>query len=61
MAVPAVFRAGACQFEIGLDKQQRENDIADTARQPDGNEQDGEEAKHLPKGYITGSVHQDVR
>ena len=28
--------AGACQFQVALNEQQRENYIADTARQPDG-------------------------
>ena len=60
MAVSAVLRTGARQFEVGLDEQQRKNDIADAAGQPNGNEEYGKKGKGYTKGYVAGSVHQDV-
>ena len=52
--------ADFCQFQVGLDEQQRENYIADTARQPDSCEQDCKYSNGGGNRYFRTYIHQQI-
>ena len=61
MAVQVVLGTGAYQFDVGFDEQQWENNVTDTAGQPDGDKQSYKNSEGRCDCHISLNVHKQIR